>query len=80
MGWRPRPAFGGGASLDNRWKCAEEYRRANQIDPGIEPWAELVGYRNWLSHALPGDLASDRIWTDITTDLEPLLAQLYSLR
>lgn len=26
--------------------CAEEYRRVNQIDPGVEPWAELAGYRN----------------------------------
>jgi uncharacterized protein with HEPN domain len=60
--------------------CAEEYRRANQIDPGVEPWAELAGYRNRLAHALPGDLSSDRVWTDTTTDLEPIIAELYRLR
>jgi uncharacterized protein with HEPN domain len=59
--------------------CAEEYRRANQIDPGVEPWAELAGYRNRLAHALPGDLSSDRIWTDTTADLEPILNELHRL-
>lgn len=53
---------------------AEEYRRAAGVDVGIEPWAELVGYRNRLAHSLPGDLATDRIWTDSTTDLSRILA------
>jgi hypothetical protein len=22
--------------------CAEEYRRANRIDPGVEPWADTT--------------------------------------
>jgi uncharacterized protein with HEPN domain len=52
--------------------CAEEYRRAAQIDPGVEPWAELAAYRNRLAHALPGDLSTDRIWAD-TTDIDPIL-------
>lgn len=60
--------------------CAEEYRQANQIDPGVEPWAELAGYRNRLAHSLPGDLSSDRIWTDTTADLEPILTELQNLR
>jgi hypothetical protein len=60
--------------------CAEEYRRASGIDPGVEPWAELAGYRNRLAHALPGDLSSDRIWTDTTTDLGHILAELHPLR
>jgi hypothetical protein len=60
--------------------CAEEYRRANQIDPGVEPRAELAGYRNRLAHALPGDLSSDPIWTDTTADLEPILNELHHLR
>jgi uncharacterized protein with HEPN domain len=66
--------------MDNRWKLRRGYRRANQIDPGVETWAELVGYRNRLAHALPGDLSSDRIWADTTTDLEPILADLHRLR
>jgi uncharacterized protein with HEPN domain len=56
--------------------AAEEYRRAADIDPGTEPWAELVGYRNRLAHALPGDLSTDRIWTDTTTDLDRILSDL----
>jgi uncharacterized protein with HEPN domain len=60
--------------------CAEEYRRANQIDPGVEPWAELTGYRNRIAHALPDDLSSDRIWTDTTADHEPILAEFNRLR
>jgi uncharacterized protein with HEPN domain len=59
---------------------AEEYRRASHTDPGVEPWAELTGYRNRIAHALPGDLSSDRIWADTTTDLEPILADLHRLR
>jgi len=40
---------------------AEEYRRVTGIATGVEPWAELAGYRNRLAHALPGDLSTDRI-------------------
>jgi uncharacterized protein with HEPN domain len=71
-------------AIESLWisagNSAEEYRRANQIDPGVEPWTELAGYRNRLAHALPGDLPTDRIWTDTTTDLQPILAELYHLR
>jgi len=56
--------------------AAEEYRRAARIDAGVEPWAELVGYRNRLAHALPGDLSSDRIWTDTTADLPRIIGEL----
>ena len=56
--------------------CAEEYRRGGQIDPGVEPWAESAGYRNRVAHALPGDLSTDRIWTDTTTELEPILDEV----
>lgn len=48
---------------------AEEYRRQAGIPLGAEPWAELVGYRNRLAHALPGDLSSDRIWHDTNVDI-----------
>ena len=36
--------------------------------------------RNRLAHALPGDLSSDRIGTDTTADLKPILAELNRLR
>lgn len=56
--------------------AAEEYRRAADVDTGLEPWAELTGYRNRLAHALPGDLSADRIWTDTTASLSRILAQV----
>ena len=46
-------------------------------DPGVDPCAEVAGYRNRLAHASPGDLSSDRIWTDTTVDLGSILAELY---
>jgi uncharacterized protein with HEPN domain len=52
--------------------AAEEYRRAAGIEAGIDPWAELSTYRNRLAHALPGDLSTDRIWADTTSDLDRL--------
>ena len=59
---------------------AEEYRRAAGIDSGVEPWSELVAYRNRLAHALPGDLSADRIWFDTTTDLDGIVADLEHAR
>jgi hypothetical protein len=47
---------------------AEEYRRSVGIEAGVEPWAGLAAYRNRLAHALPGDLSTDRIWSDTTAD------------
>lgn len=55
------------------WDAAEEYRRSAGIDVGVEPWAELTGFRNRLAHALPGDLPSDRIWADTAADLTRIL-------
>lgn len=58
---------------------AEEYRRTAGIDPGVEPWAELVAYRNRLAHALPGDLSDDRIWVDTTRDLPRIVSEVRGL-
>ena len=38
---------------------AEAYRKAAELPPGVEPWAELYGFRSVLAHALPGDISSD---------------------
>ena len=66
-------------ALERLWKTAgntaEEYRRAG-IDSGVEPWSELVAYRNRLAHALPGDLSADRIWFDTTTDIDRIVADV----
>lgn len=56
---------------------AEMYRlEALDAGPGVEPWSELVTYRNKLSHALPGDLSSDRVYADTVADLPRLLAEV----
>jgi uncharacterized protein with HEPN domain len=56
--------------------AAEEYGRGAGIEAGVEPWAQVVGDRNRLPHALPGDLSTDRIWTDSTSDLNRLLTEV----
>jgi uncharacterized protein with HEPN domain len=58
---------------------AETYRIDNGIAVGIEPWSELVGYRNLLAHALPGDISSDRVFADSTTDLNRILDELRAI-
>ncbi|MBI4213002.1 MAG: hypothetical protein HY534_01720 [Chloroflexi bacterium] len=54
---------------------AEVYRSENRIAT-VEPWSELAGYRNLLAHALPGDISSDRVFADSSTDLERMLDQV----
>jgi uncharacterized protein with HEPN domain len=56
---------------------AEAYRKdVLDADPGVEPWSELVAYRNKLAHALPGDLSTDRIYVDSRADPVRLLARI----
>jgi len=55
---------------------AETYRTAAGIDSGIDPWAELAGYRNLLAHALPGDVSADRVFADGTADIGRILTQV----
>jgi hypothetical protein len=57
----------------------ETYRVDQGLAAGTEPWAELVGYRNLLAHALPGDISSDRVFADSTTDLARILDQVRPL-
>lgn len=52
---------------------AEVYRIERGIATGLEPWSELAGYRHLLAHALPGDVSSDRVFADTTTDLDRIL-------
>ncbi len=52
---------------------AEAYRIARGIGPGVEPWAELAGYRHLLAHAVPGDVSSDRVFADTTADLPRII-------
>lgn len=57
---------------------AETYRVGSGIDSGIDPWAELAGYRNLLAHALPGDVSADRVCADSTADIDRVLGQVRS--
>jgi uncharacterized protein with HEPN domain len=56
---------------------AETYRNAAELPPGVEPWAELYGFRSMLAHALPGDISSDRVWYETTVDLPRLVEQVH---
>jgi hypothetical protein len=55
---------------------AEIARSTRGADPGVEPWSELAGYRNLLAHALPGDISSDRVYADSTSDVTRLIDQV----
>lgn len=59
---------------------AEEYRNAVVLGSGVEPWAELYGYRNVLAHALPHEIASDRMWYETTVALPGVLEQVRAQR
>ena len=58
---------------------AETYRGQQGIGSGVEPWAELAGYRNLLAHALPGDISSDRVFADTASDLDRITAHVRSV-
>ncbi|MDQ6613738.1 MAG: hypothetical protein M3083_03020 [Actinomycetota bacterium] len=58
---------------------AEAYRTQEGIGSGVEPWAELAGYRNLLAHALPGDISSDRVFVDAASDLDRISTHVRSL-
>lgn len=57
-------------ALERLWitagNLAETYRLAADLPPGVEPWAELYGFRSVLAHALPGDIAEARMWYETT--------------
>lgn len=58
---------------------AETYRTASGIESGIDPWAELAGYRNLLAHALPDDISADRVFADSKADIDRILEQIRAL-
>lgn len=59
---------------------AEAYRTATGLPSGVEPWAELYGYRSILAHALPDEIAPDRIWHETVADLPRILEQVRAAR
>lgn len=58
---------------------AESYRLTKHLPGGVDPWAELAGYRNLLAHALPGDLSPDRVFADSVADVGRLLGEVRAL-
>jgi uncharacterized protein with HEPN domain len=59
---------------------AEEYRKRAGLGSGVDPWAELYGYRSVLAHALPGQLSPDRVWYESVADLPRLLEHVRAVR
>lgn len=59
---------------------AEEHRRDTGEMPGVEPWAELYGYRNLLAHALPGEVTAGRVWRETKSDLPRLVESVGRFR
>jgi uncharacterized protein with HEPN domain len=55
---------------------AEEYRRAAGVPAGIDPWAELYTFRSVLAHALPGEVAPERVWSESVADLPRLVEEI----
>ena len=69
-------------ALERLWitagNLAEAYRLAADVPSGVEPWSELYGFRSVLAHALPGDIAPDRMWHETTVALPRLLSAVQS--
>jgi uncharacterized protein with HEPN domain len=67
-------------AIERLWILAgnlsETYRLEVGIPAGVEPWSELAAYRNILAHALPGDISSDRVYADSSTDVETIIETL----
>jgi uncharacterized protein with HEPN domain len=57
---------------------AEDYRKAAGVPAGIDPWAELYTFRSVLAHALPGEVAPERVWSESVADLPRLLEDVRS--
>lgn len=62
-------------STPGRCDCRRAARRTrgDSVTSGVDPWAEIYGYRSVLAHALPGEVSPDRVWYESVTDLPRLL-------
>jgi len=63
-------------------KCLEIVgEAASKIDPGVRslypevPWQQIIAMRNRLVHAY-FDVDPDQVWSALTEDLPPLIAEL----
>lgn len=76
--WDRRPVVR--LAVERLWitagNLAEAYRVEQGIASGVGPWSELAGYRHLLAHALPGDLSTDRVFSDSSADLGRILAEV----
>ena len=55
-------------SIERLWiyagNLAEAHCRAEGIDDGVDPWAELIAARNVYAHYRPSQIVPDRLWAD----------------
>ena len=62
-------------SIERLWiyagNVAEAHCRADGIDDGVEPWAELIAARNVYAHYRPSQLVPDRLWADTLESHRP---------
>ncbi|MHB1999443.1 MAG: ribonuclease HepT family protein [Solirubrobacteraceae bacterium] len=61
-------------SIERLWifagNLAERYTREENLDEGLDPWAELVAIRNVYAHYTPNAINYERVWADTTTDVD----------
>ncbi|MGI8427499.1 MAG: HepT-like ribonuclease domain-containing protein [Actinomycetota bacterium] len=57
-------------------ECAKRYCDASDDDLGLDPWASLWGYRNFLAHRLLSEINDDRVWHETAADLKDLRQRL----
>jgi uncharacterized protein with HEPN domain len=61
-------------SIERLWiftgNLAERHCREENLDDGIDPWAELIAIRNVYAHYTPRAINYERVWADTITDLD----------
>ncbi|MDP8929037.1 MAG: DUF86 domain-containing protein [Actinomycetota bacterium] len=60
--------------------AAEDFCKRAAVAAGVDPWAELYGFRSVLAHALPDEVSADRVWSASVGDLPRLLEQVRAVR
>jgi len=63
-------------SIERLWiyagNLAEAHCRAERIEEGAEPWAELISARNVYAHYRPSQIVPDRLWAETVEAIDRL--------
>lgn len=63
-------------AVQRLWILAGNLAEAHRVDASlnikVQPWSELVGFRNRLAHMLPDGVDHDRVYAETTADLPRL--------